>query len=115
MLKIELQTFIARDSSSFLTMFDKIKNENRVLINVLNEINDKMNDIKKTFRQLNEQETVVIKKRNEILDEEDMLKKKLKKAQTVNKYLIARDNVNILAFTSESESRQSSIKSQEFT
>jgi hypothetical protein len=87
----ELQTFVARDSSSFLAMFDKIKNENRALTNVLNETNDKMNDIKQTFRQLNEQETIVIQKRNEILEERDMLKKKLKKARIVNEYLIARD------------------------
>jgi hypothetical protein len=64
---------------------------------------------------LNEQETFLIQKRNEIVKERDMLKKKLKKARTVNEYLIARDNVNISAFASELKSRQSSIKFQEFT
>jgi predicted nuclease with TOPRIM domain len=96
-------------------MFDKIKNENRALTNVLNETNDKMNDIKQAFRQLNEQETSLIQKRNEIVEERDMLKKKLKKARTVNEYLIARDNVNTSTLASESEPRQSSIEPQEFT
>jgi small-conductance mechanosensitive channel len=94
-------------------MFDKIRNENRALTNVLNETNDKMNDIKQTFRQLNEQETIVIQKRNEILKKRDMLKKKLKKARIVNEYLIARDNISASEIASESNTRQFLIELQE--
>jgi hypothetical protein len=94
-------------------MFNKIKNENRALTNILNETNDKMNDIKQTFRQLNEQETIVIQKRNEILKERNMLKKKLKKAKIVNEYLIARDNISASKIASESNTRQFLIELQE--
>jgi oligoribonuclease NrnB/cAMP/cGMP phosphodiesterase (DHH superfamily) len=86
-------------------MFDKIKNENRALTNVLNETNHKINDIKQIFRQLNKQETIVIQKRNEMLEEKNMLKKKLKKARTINKFLIAQDNINISASESKSNFR----------
>jgi uncharacterized coiled-coil DUF342 family protein len=91
----ELRAFVARDIKTFLTTFENLKNENRVLTDVLNETNDKINDIKQIFRDLNEQETIMIQERdemlqerNEILEQRDTLKKELKKTRTVNEYLI---------------------------
>jgi GTP-sensing pleiotropic transcriptional regulator CodY len=119
-----LQTFVARDSSLFLATFKKIKNENRALTKILNEINDKFNNIKQIFRDLNEQETIImqerdeiLQERNQILKERDMLKKKLKKAKIVNEYLIAPQNISAFEIASElafePNSRQFSIESQE--
>jgi uncharacterized membrane protein YgaE (UPF0421/DUF939 family) len=103
-----LRAFVARDVKTFLTTFENLKNENRVLTDVLNETNDKINDIKQIFHDLNEQETIVIQERdeilqerNEILEQRDTLKKELKKTRTVNEYLIDRDNT----FASESNFR----------
>jgi hypothetical protein len=111
----ELRAFVARDVKTFLTTFENLKNENRVLNDVLNETNDKINDIKQIFRNLNEQETIVIQERdemlqerNEILKQRDTLKKELKKTRTVNEYFIDRDNTS----TSESNLRQSLVESQ---
>jgi endo-alpha-1,4-polygalactosaminidase (GH114 family) len=120
----ELRAFVARDARIFLDTFEKLKNENRVLTNVLNETNDKIQDIKQIFRDLNAQETIVIQKKeeilqekNEILKQRDMLKKKLEKTRTVNEYFITREitsaSESALAF--KSNFRQLSVKSQKST
>jgi hypothetical protein len=71
----ELRAFIARDARTFLDTFEKLKNENRALTDVLNETNDKIQDMKQIFRDLNAQGTIVIQKREEILQERNEILK----------------------------------------
>jgi predicted RNase H-like nuclease (RuvC/YqgF family) len=107
----ELRAFIAQDARIFLDTFEKLKNENRALTDVLNETNDKIQNMKQIFRDLNAQETIVIQKReeilqerNEILKQRDILKKKLEKTRTVNEYLITRDTTSASESALASES-----------